>query len=158
MTTIMASIISGLLGVLLTLVVQRVVCIQEQKVFVFRTLLANRHQITSDESVKALNMIDVVFYQHKDVRKRFEEFIEASNKKPVDGNLIITKYLRLVESVGVAVGMNDIDWERINYCYYNPIALAERTQENDLLRKARLRNQMCMVNQNIAVVNPSMAK
>ncbi len=144
-----ASIISGLVGVVVTLIVQRRNSIRQQKVAVFQTLLANRHQLTADVNVQALNVIDIVFYRHERVRAGLTSFIEATNKKPVDGMLIVTKYLRLVEAVGEAVGMQKLDWDRINSCYYNPIVLAERTQENDLLRKAMLKNQLSLANQHV---------
>ena len=143
------SIISGLLGVVVTLIVQRRDSIRQQKIAIFQTLLANRHQLTADVNVQALNVVDIVFYHHECVRAGLASFIEATNKKPVDGVLIITKYLRLVEAIGETVGMQKLDWERINNCYYNPVVLAERTQENDLLRKVMLQNQVNLANQRV---------
>ena len=142
LTVVGVSIISGLLGAVVTLIAQWKNNIKQQKINIFQTLLANRYQITADANVQVINVIDVVFYHHKNVRESLNCFVEATKKVPLDTSLIITAYLKLLEAMSKAIGMKKLDWDRINRCYYHPIALAEREQENNLLRKTMLQNQL----------------
>lgn len=79
------------------------------------------------------------------MRDCFAVFVEASGRVPFSPSNLITKYLKLVESIAAVLGYGEIDWERINGCVYYPTALTERQAEEDLLRKASLKNQLAMV-------------
>lgn len=151
MTTIIlpliVSLLSGTVGVLATLWWERRMSLRHEKQQVFKTLMANRCHIVSEENVRALNLIDVVFYSDSKVRNCFAAFVEASGKVPFLASNLITKYLKLVESIAAVLNYNEIDWERINECVYYPTALTERQAEEDLLRKASLKNQLAMVGQ-----------
>lgn len=142
---LIVSLLSGVVGVLATLWWERRVGLRREKQQIFKTLMANRCCVVSEENVRALNLIDVVFYSDSKVRDCFAAFVEASGKVPFSPPNLITKYLKLVESIAAVLGYKEIDWERINGCVYYPTALTERQAEEDLLRKASLKNQLAMV-------------
>ena len=145
--SVVASVFSGSLGVVATLWWQSWAGKKEQKLQIFKTLMANRGQIVDESNVKALNLIDIVFYNDKKVRECFKNFVLAAAKVPYSAQDLILKYLRLVESIAEDMGYKDVDWTRINDCIYQPQGLVERKREEELLRKASLQNQMALVNQ-----------
>lgn len=49
---------------------------QRQKLWVFHTLMANRRTVLNPDFVRALNSIDVVFYQNTGVRRRFKDLLQ----------------------------------------------------------------------------------
>ncbi len=65
--TIIAILLSPVTAVLISIWVQDRREKRQQKRFIFSSLMSTRHQIVSDEFVRALNMIDVVFHDEKKV-------------------------------------------------------------------------------------------
>lgn len=117
-----------------------------EKVRLFKALMACRGHIVSEENVKALNLVDVVFYDCKEVCECHKAFVEASGKIPFSNDVFVAKYLKLVESISKSLHYKKLDWSRINECVYFPKAIVEKYAEEELLRKASLQNQMAIVN------------
>lgn len=61
---IITALISGLLAALVTIWWQRRAEIFASKMRIFETLMSFRYMISSEESVKALNSIDIIFYKN----------------------------------------------------------------------------------------------
>ena len=59
---IITALISGLLATLVTIWWQRRAGIFASKMRIFETLMSYRYMISSEESVKALNSNDIIFY------------------------------------------------------------------------------------------------
>ena len=68
---IITALISGLLATIITIWWQKRAQIFARKMRVFETLMAYRYMISSEESVKTLNSIDVIFYKDKAVRDAY---------------------------------------------------------------------------------------
>ena len=66
---------------------------QRLKLKVFSTLMQERAQIHSDEGVRALNLIDVVFNETREVRESWSELFLAFQMKPTIQH-VITERLR----------------------------------------------------------------
>ncbi len=62
---IITALISGLLATLVTIWWQRRAGIFASKMRIFETLMSYRYMISSEESVKALNSIDIIFIKIK---------------------------------------------------------------------------------------------
>lgn len=77
---VITALISGLLATIVTIWWQRRSEIRNKKMKVFETLMTYRYMISSQESVNALNSIDVVFYKDKNVRKAFSDFLNETDK------------------------------------------------------------------------------
>ena len=138
---IVTALISGLLATLITLWWQQRAALRARKMKVFETLMAYRYMITAQESVNALNSIDVVFYKDKEVRRAFSDFLNEAGKKPEFGPNTLDKHLKLLEEMSKALGMKDIHWDNIKQAYY-PAGLAEKIEEETALRKIQIQNEI----------------
>lgn len=77
---IITALISGLLATIITIWWQRRTRIFSSKLRIFETLMAYRYMISSEESVKALNSIDIIFYKDKAVRDAYKDFLIEAEK------------------------------------------------------------------------------
>lgn len=80
------TIIAIVLAPILTLQIQKVIEdykeIKNRKFFIFKTLMATRANTVSDEHVRALNMIDIEFYQQNKIRDSWDIYRDHLNSKP----------------------------------------------------------------------------
>lgn len=131
------SLISGLLGSVLTLWWQDKNRIKNKKMQIFETLMAYRYMVFSQESVNAMNSIDVVFYKDEKVRQAYKDFINETEKKPEANPNIGDKYLKLLEEIAKVLDYENIHWDDIKRSYY-PNGLADKIQEETMLRKMQI--------------------
>lgn len=136
---ITTALISGLFATLITIFWQNRTREYTRKLRVFETLMSNRYLISSEESVKALNSIDIVFYKNKHVREAYKEFLNETDKKPEFDANIGDKYLRVLEEISKSLKLGDIHWDEIKHTYY-PSGLSEKLQEENILRKMQIQN------------------
>ena len=71
---IIAILLSPLIAVLVTVMLQARNEQNSRRLWIFNTLIATRHSPLIDEAVRALNMIDVAFYHSKRVRQIWHEY------------------------------------------------------------------------------------
>lgn len=136
---VITALISGLFATIVTIWWQRRSEIRNKKMKVFETLMTYRYMISSQESVNALNSIDVVFYKDKNVRKAFSDFLNETDKKPEFNPNIPDKHLKLLEEMSKSLGLKDIHWDDIKQSYY-PSGLSEKIMEESLLRKMQIQS------------------
>ena len=136
---IIAIVVSPLIAVLVSIWVQNWLETRRARRNIFANLMSTRHHVAhSDEIVRALNMIDVVFHNQEKVRKLWREYFEMLHSKETiplwdkkKGELI-TEMAKVV-GFGKQITLQDI--ERV----YAPVGQAEdlkRTRElgDELLR------------------------
>ncbi len=138
---IVTALISGLLATVVTIWWQRASELRRKKMDIFETLMAYRYMISHQESVNALNSIDVVFYKDKSVRKAYADFLAETGKKPEFNPNIADKHLKLLEEMSKSLGLKEIHWDDIKQSYY-PTGLAQRTQDEEMLRKVQIQNAL----------------
>ena len=97
--------------------------------------------ISSQESVNALNSIDIVFYKDLDVRKAYAAFLNETGLKPEFNPNIADKHLKLLEEMSKCLGLKEIHWDDIKQCYY-PSGLAQKIQDEEMLRKVQIQNAL----------------
>ncbi len=136
---IITALISGLMATIVTIWWQRKSEIRNKKTKVFETLMSYRYMISAQECVTALNSIDVVFYNNKDVRKAYADFLNETGKRPEFNPNINDKHLKLLEVMSTALGLKDIHWDEIKQCYF-PAGLADKAREESLLRKMQIQS------------------
>lgn len=141
---ICTALISGLLAAVFSFIVQKKSEIRNQKMDVFKTLMASRYLIWSEASVKALNSIEVVFYRHKNVRAAFARFLDEAEKQQSNNQSVNDKYLKLLEEISIALKLKTIHWDEIKRSYY-PNGLANKINDEEILRKAQIQS---VVNKN----------
>jgi len=115
----------------------------QHKRFIFTKLMETRHEIYSQEIVRALNMIDVAFYDNSRVRELWKEYLEMLNNKGLDNpqgwEQRKKKRLELVQgmakAVGYGKGISHLDVDR----FYLPVGLVEERQRAEDIGKELLR-------------------
>lgn len=149
---IITALISGLLATIVTIGWQKHSTTYQEKLNIFKVLMAHRMRVFSEESVIALNSIDIVFYKDKNVRKAFADFLDETAKKPEFNPNIADKHLKLLEEMAKALGLKNIHWDDIKQAY-NPKGYADKYEEEELLRKAQLQNAIETANRDTAPEN-----
>jgi hypothetical protein len=141
--SIIAILLSPVIAVLVTLFWQTKNAAINQKRKVFEILMANRHAIFAEFSVRAFNMIDTVFYKDDSVRKLWHELFGMLNNQGLDNpngwgerakkNLELLTEMAKVLKYGNKITHLDVD--RV----YNPTGLYEAKERGDQISKELLR-------------------
>ena len=141
--TLLAILLSPAIAVGVTLWYQRRKEKRDARRWILTTLLSTRHSPINDESVRALNLIDVVFHDAPSVRKLWREYYEMLGNEGLN-NLMgwgqrQRKNLELITEMAKVLGygkeITHLDVDRV----YSPQGLedqARRTRElsDELLR------------------------
>lgn len=118
----------------------------QNQLSILSTLIATRHEPLSTETVRALNMIDLTFYDKSTVRQCWRDYLamlynqglnnplgwQQQNKKRIE---LITE---MAKDLGYGKAITHLDVDRV----YTPVAIVDqftRNQEllNELLRVLR---------------------
>lgn len=144
---LISAILSGIFATIVTLWWQNRSRVKEEKTKIFKTLMSKRYEISAEESVDALNMIDVVFYSSSKVRTAWKSFHDATNlpDSSTKGQVINDKHLKLLEIMAEDIGYKDIRWDDIKEYYY-PVGLSERKQDEAVLRKVQIDAGLAQIN------------
>ena len=134
-----AALVSGLLATVVTIWWQKRSRKYTLKLKIFETMMSYRYMIHAEESVKAINSIDVVFYEDEKVRKALSAFLNETAKKPDFNPQIEDKHLKLLEEMAKALKLKSIHWDDIKQSYY-PNELAQKNQDEEMLRKLQVQN------------------
>ncbi len=136
---IVTALISGLLATLVTIWWQGKNIKRNHKLQIFETMMAFRFMIHAEESVKAINSVDVVFYENTEVRKALASFMSEAAKNPDFNPQIGDKHLKLLEEMAKALKLKNIHWDDIKQSYY-PNGLAQKNQDEEVLRRVQIQN------------------
>lgn len=115
---------------------------QEQrrlKMFVFTTLMQERAMIWSQDAVRALNLIDVVFKDSETVREAWAElYLSFDTSKQIPAHTQEERIRSLLKAIAVDIGLSDgLRLDDFGRVYY-PNALAEE----DAVRRLELQAAM----------------
>ncbi len=132
--TIIAIALSPMIAVLVTVYLQRRKEKRDHKLNVLATLIGSRHAPTGDETIRALNLIDVVFYDAPRVRALWHEYFGMLNNAGLQNPLGIgqrqKKNLEMITEMAKALGYGEaithLDVDRVYY----PVALEERARRD----------------------------
>src|ERR1700720_1313771 len=80
---------------------------QRQKLSVFASLMQERAQIYSDNGVRALNLIDVVFNESRDVREAWSELYLAFLMTPLVQHVLEERIRKLLGAIAKDIGLSD---------------------------------------------------
>jgi len=111
---------------------------QKQKMWVFAMLMQERADVSSDNAVRALNSIDVVFNDSREVRDTWSELFGAFGMKPLVQHLVDERLRRLLSAmardIGLADGLRNDDLGRV----YMPVVQAQERFIKDMQRQQAL--------------------
>lgn len=102
--TIVASLTSGLLGALLSIVVYSRRERRRVKVDTLKRFAANRYDLKGDEFSRALNEIFVVFNENTRVMKELQAFHERVSAKQPAEDPLVQLYKAMCDDVGINYG------------------------------------------------------
>ncbi|MBQ8636660.1 MAG: hypothetical protein IJ423_01530 [Clostridia bacterium] len=139
MGNVLLVLCSGLIATIVTIWWQAIHQKKLDKKRIFTILMSKRYEISAEESVEALNMIDVVFYKSDKVRKAWKEFNEVTKAPESDtkNQMISDKHLRLLEVIAEDIGYKEIRWDDIKQYYY-PVGLSDRKRDEAVLRRVQI--------------------
>ena len=92
---IIAIVLSPIIAVLITRYLSIRTDKKKDKMEIFKILMATRYNRCTIEYVRALNSIDVVFYDSKKVRKAWSDYYSVLQHPTPNSNLIFDKELLL---------------------------------------------------------------
>lgn len=105
---------------------------------IFAYIMQGRAEIWSEETVRALNSIDVAFNHSRSVREAWAELYQALNSRPQPTHLVderVRKLLReMAQDLGLAESLRMDDFGRV----YFPTAMLEEREVRALERQATL--------------------
>jgi hypothetical protein len=140
---IVAILLSPIIAVLVTKYLQDRKAKKDYKLSIFSTLMATRQAPINDETVRALNMIDVAFCKEEKVRNLWHEYYEMLHNEglnnPVGYKTRQQKNLGLITEMAKVVGygeeISSLDVDRVYY----PRGLGEVSSRNEEVMNALLR-------------------
>jgi hypothetical protein len=110
----------------------------KNKLHVFAMLMQERAAIYTENAVRALNLIDVVFYDAREVREAWSELYLTFSLNPMPGHLLEERLRKLLaamaKDIGVGDGLRTDDCGRV----YSPNALVQDRMIRDLQRQQAL--------------------
>lgn len=110
---------------------------RRDKMDIFKTLMVNRHSGWSVDSVRALNSIDIVFSDDKEVRSRWKEYYDKlciQQPNDADGVRIRVARDRLLEAMACSLGYKDkVTWETIQNPYVPKGMMMAAAQEETIV-------------------------
>ncbi|HTZ95754.1 MAG TPA: DUF6680 family protein [Terriglobales bacterium] len=110
---------------------------QRQKMLIFTTLMQERSEIYSKDSVRALNLIDVVFNESRDVREAWSELLSALNMRPMLNYVVDERLRRLLSAIAADLGIADqLRNDDLSRFYLPTIQAQERLIREIQLRQA----------------------
>lgn len=111
---------------------------------VFQVLMANRFNVASEENVKILNCIEVIYYDYDNVLKAYDEYFKITLDSNVLPSDMEDKYLILLEEIAKVLNYDKIHWEKIKR-YYISTRLLNKIKAEDVLNLNTINN----INNNI---------
>jgi hypothetical protein len=132
--TLIAIVVSPLVAVLVTTYLQDRKERRAHKAWLLSTLIGTRHNPVSDETIRALNLIDVVFHDAPRVRALWHEYYDMLNnaglKNPVGWEQWKQKNLEMItemaQNLGSGRAITHLDAARV----YTPIGTTEQARKN----------------------------
>jgi hypothetical protein len=126
---------------------------RRQKLNVFATLMQERAQIHFENGVRALNSIDVVFNDSREVREAWSELYLAFEMKPLVPHVIDERLRKLLAVIAKDVGLTDqLRNDDIGRVYFPQVLqqdqLIKEMQRQQMLKSFRVGNAAQTTSQN----------
>lgn len=113
---------------------------QRHKLHVFGMLMQERAQIHSENGVRALNLIDVVFNDSREVREAWSELFLAFHMTPLVQHVIDERLRRLLGAIAKDIGLADeLRNDDLGRVYF-PVVQAQEQFIKDMQRQQVLAN------------------
>nr|WP_325214172.1 DUF6680 family protein [uncultured Oscillibacter sp.] len=132
-----AVVLSPVIAVLVGQFLQNRAEKRKDKMDIFKTLMVNRYAVWSVDSVRALNSIDIIFSEDKEVRSRCKEYYDKlciQEPNASDLKRINTSRDKLLEAIACSLGYKDkVTWETIQNPYIPKAIMDAQEKEATIL-------------------------
>jgi len=138
---VLAIMLSPVIAVLITMFLQSRKDKKNAKMNIFITLMSTRNRAPSEEIVRALNMIDVIFSKDKNIRRLWSEYFGMLSNEglsnPVGWKQREQKNLEMITAIAKNIGYkNEITSLDVDKVYY-PVGL-----QNQLDNASEILNEL----------------
>lgn len=106
-------LMSPLIATLISIYISNRYKKRNEKIKILEKLMITRLNRSSIDYVQALNVIDVVFYNSKNVRKEYKKLLEEYYSDKPNNEEINIRNLKLIEAISKDIGYTKINWEEI---------------------------------------------
>jgi hypothetical protein len=108
------------------------------KLNIFATIMQERAAVYSEESVRALNSIDVAFALSTNVREAWAELFQAFNVANTPPHVVDERIRKLLREMAIDLGLTDkLRMDDFSRVYY-PNAIQQQRQVQELQRREAL--------------------
>lgn len=135
---VLAIVLSPILAVLITIWLTRRNEKRKEKMETFKQLMISRVTASTEEFVKIVNSIDVIFADSKPVRQAWKELFDEYTNPNYDLDRVKYRHTKLIEAVARDLGYkNKIEWNEIIENVYIPHWLVETWAQNNVLKDSQ---------------------
>ncbi len=132
---ILAILCSPLIAVLVTVYLQDRKEKRGQKLYILGSLMGTRHAQLTDENVRSLNMVDMVFFDKPRIRMLWHEYFDMLNNQGLNNEVGWAQWnkkrLELITEMGKSLGyekaITHLDVDRV----YVPLYFGKSFQRNE---------------------------
>ena len=111
---------------------------RKEKMEVFKQLMISRVCASTEDYVKTVNSIDVIFADSKEVRKAWKDLFDEYSNKDSDLDKCRYKHTKLIEAVAQDLGYkNKLEWSEIISNVYIPRWLIETWEQNNVVKEGQ---------------------
>lgn len=115
---IVTALLSGLIGVIVTLAVQKRTAKRMEKMAIFKMLMSARGEgEISLELIQNLNIIDVVFYHKEYVISAWKSLHQSYIDNGFNAKETQGKTMELLQEMAKHLGYENLNWDTINNSY-----------------------------------------
>lgn len=140
---ILAILLSPIVAVLVSMYIQHRKERRDAKRWIVTTLFATRHSQVNDETVRALNLIDIVFHDSPSVRQLWHEYLDMQCNEglsnPQGYSQRQKKNLEMITEMARVLGygreITHLDVDRV----YSPVGLGNQVQRSQEISDELLR-------------------
>ncbi len=104
---IIIPLVAAFVGAILAFIYQNRFQKRQDKKWVLATLMAYRHLgVTSEDFVKALNMIDIIFHDNKQVKEKLRKYFNYTSYDVYSGGQRVEAFFELISAMSKEIGYN----------------------------------------------------
>lgn len=136
--SIVAVLLSPIIAILISQFNEKKRDDKSSKLNLFMQLMMFRQGLPiSEELVKALNLIDVIFHHHPSVTNHWHDYLDMVSMKDRNFEIERKKYLDLLFEIAKSIGYINLKQTDIDRCYF-PVGLGNQKDLTDALQKEQL--------------------
>ncbi|MDR3327152.1 MAG: hypothetical protein LBT04_03350 [Prevotellaceae bacterium] len=115
--SIAAVIVSALLAVIITKIVDYNQQKRKDRIDIFKILISTPLTDVTYRKAEALNLVEILFYDYADVINSYREFLKTVSDDKISFETIQDAYLKMLEKMAIRLGYKKITWDILKNPY-----------------------------------------